>query len=179
MNKNAANAPIAEDIGWVDLSEDGSVVAWAGSASEGEVAGCVGERVFVKDMLTGTIDCADKERGGAAESSGQIYFGPSLSADARYVVFTSDQRDLVEGPCNRLGLGTSSSHAYVRDLGTGAIACVDQQGAGAGIATNDVLLSDDGRFIIFQGAGAALHPLGSDDGWGQLYKTPNPLYVAP
>lgn len=99
--------------------------------------------VFVKDLGTGTVECVSRSRLGAvgdAESGGGV-----LSADGRYVVFTSQAGNLVETDRNGF------ADVYLRDRGTGEVELVS---AGTnGVAGNGPsgggAVSDDGRWVTF------------------------------
>jgi hypothetical protein len=84
---------------------------------------------------------------------------PSISADGRYVAFSSAADNLGEhGP-------TGVSEAYVKDLATGTVELVsraggtggepaDEPGAGAGV--ENVMVSGDGRYVTFTSAASNL-----------------------
>jgi Tol biopolymer transport system component len=69
---------------------------------------------------------------------------PSISADGRYVAFTSDGGGLVPGDGTRAGV-------YWRDMGTGETRLVDVPPGAVGSDGNglDPKISADGRFVLF------------------------------
>jgi hypothetical protein len=76
--------------------------------------------VFVKDMQTGALlRVSENEFGGDGDG---FSHGSTLSWDGRYVTFTSDATNLVSGLNHRGNL------TYIKDLQSGAIACLSQDG---------------------------------------------------
>ena len=70
---------------------------------------------------------------------------PSISADGRYVAFTSNASNLVAGDTN------GASDVFVRDLQTGAITRVstDAGGAQGNDHSYSPAISADGRYVAF------------------------------
>lgn len=105
--------------------------------------------IFVRDLLTGSIERAsltylDQESHGAS-------FFSSISADGRFVVFTSQANDFVPNH------NDANFDVFVRDLedGTTEHASVALPGAqvfGSSGVGSPASLSADGRFVAFQSA---------------------------
>jgi Tol biopolymer transport system component len=73
---------------------------------------------------------------------------PSISADGRFVAFTSQGLNLIAGGTTN---GSDSGHAYLRDLATGTTTLIDRT-AGGGVSSRgvvDVKLSANGRYALF------------------------------
>lgn len=101
--------------------------------------------VFVRDLLLGTNVLVSVATNGA--SADGISTEPSLSADGRYVAFTSSADNLVGGDTNR------SPDVFVRDLQTGVTSLVSVKANGNGSANGasySPIISSDGRFVLFR-----------------------------
>jgi Tol biopolymer transport system component len=81
----------------------------------------------------------------AGEQANKLGFGAAISADGRYVAFSSEASNLVPGDTN----GTSD--VFVRDLGTGATSRVSVSGAGdeANNESFGAAISADGQHVAF------------------------------
>lgn len=111
---------------------------------------------IVAALLSGGVaHAADAEPGpaGTAPISNSAS-GPSISADGRYVAFTSLARDLVTGDTNR------ADDVFVRDRQTGVITrvSVDSAGAQANNASRNPSISADGRYVAFESVATNLVP---------------------
>jgi Tol biopolymer transport system component len=126
------------------FSADGRFVAFESDARNlvhGDTNGCTD--VFVRDLAAGTTERVSVDDGGC-EGTGRSC-GPLLSADGRFVAFTSDAHDLVAGDRN------AASDAFVHDRATGATERVslDLRGRefpGTSLAQS---ISADGRLVLF------------------------------
>jgi Tol biopolymer transport system component len=130
------------------ISRDGRFVAFVSSASN-LVAGDRNGRidVFVHDRLSGeTTRVSVRSDGGESHPTSTSYpYGPSISADGRFVAFRSDASDLVPNDTNGHG------DIFVHDRQTHETTRVSVDDAGN--ETDDEswfpALSDDGRFVAF------------------------------
>ena len=133
------------------ISADGRYVAFASAAStlvSGDTNGT--EDVFVYDRVTGTTDRVSLTSTGA-EADGDSY-GPSISADGRYVAFTSAASNLTPGD------GNHDLDVFVRDrVGRSTLlASAGPQGAmgdGPSVAPS---ISADGRLVAFESDAGSL-----------------------
>jgi Ca2+-binding RTX toxin-like protein len=108
--------------------------------------------VFHKDMLTGKITLVSAGiDGNAAHGSSS---GAHISADGRYVVFSSDANDLVPGDVN------NTTDIFCRDLHTGTISLVSTNSAGAQANKGSFAakMSANGRYVIFASSASNLVP---------------------
>src|SRR5918997_614490 len=98
------------------ISDDGRFVAFASSADnlvEGDTNGVLD--VFVRDLQAGTtervsVDSAGNQQNDQQQRDGDTFCGLDISADGRYVAFSSAASNLVEGDTN------AACDVYVRDL---------------------------------------------------------------
>jgi Tol biopolymer transport system component len=134
------------------VSPDGRYVAFASDADDlvaNDTNGC--RDVFLRDILLGTNLLV------SANTNGQVASGPSsepaLSANGRYVAFSSYANDLVPGDTN------NTQDVFLRDLllGTTALASVNTTGTGSGNGPSYApLLGADGRYLLFRSKAANL-----------------------
>lgn len=126
------------------LSGDGRVVVFGSSASD-LVPGDENSQndVFVRDLVAGTTVRANLDWNG--DESGAAFDG-GISADGRYVVFTSSAWDVVQGDDN------DTNDVFVRDLlsGTTTRVSVDIGGGDPNNSSSSGSISADGRRVAFQ-----------------------------
>lgn len=108
------------------------------------------EDIFVKDTLTGKTYMASTDINGAPGNSESI--GPSISADGRYVAFSSLSNNLVTKDIN------SGFDVFVKDIESGKISLVSTDSFGVQKSDwggdNPVMglepsISADGRYVSF------------------------------
>lgn len=150
-------------VGNPGISADGRFVVFDSLATNLVANDTNGVRdVFVRDRLTGTTRRASVSSSGAQASAGSD--DPAISADGRYVVFSSAASDL--DPADTNGF----TDVFRHDLLTGAtiIASLSSSGAaGFGVsAYADV--SADGWFVTFANEGDTLAP-GDANGTFDVY----------
>jgi Tol biopolymer transport system component len=138
------------------ISGDGRFVAFSSEASnlvDGDMTGV--RHVFVHDRNTGTTTRVSVDSFGV-EGNG-FSFTPSISADGRFVAFSSFATNLVEGERNDL------RDVFVHDRQTAATTRVSVNSAG-GQALDDMegdgsfapSISVDGRFVAFESSATNL-----------------------
>src|SRR5206468_4038917 len=106
--------------------------------------------IFVRDRQNGTTEFVSVPIGGAQTDMDS--FSPSISADGRYVAFTSWLPDLVPGDVN------DAADVFVRDLQSGTTELVSLGSAGAQ-GNNPCELSTisaDGNCVAFESAASNL-----------------------
>src|SRR5262249_18773850 len=107
--------------------------------------------VFVRDLLLGTTTLVSRNAIGASASGNSA--GWSISADGRFVAFSSAASDLPGDD------GDGWTDAFVADLVSGTIELVSAGDAPAPAAGLDVVaqaLSADGRHVLLEASGAGL-----------------------
>lgn len=147
-----------DDSSYPTISADGRFVAfdsWTTNLIEGsDVKGVDIADVFVRDMVTGTIDRASAATDGT-QADDDSRFG-ALSADGRFVAFWSWAKNLVPDDGN----AATTEDVFVRDrlAGTTERVSVDSAGAqGSGASSLAApAISLDGRFVAFATSVAGL-----------------------
>ncbi len=138
------------------ISADGRFVAFASYAST-LVPGDTNSSgdIFVRDRQSGTTERVSVSSGGVQGNMGGDST-PSISADGRFVTFTSESSNLVAGDTNAVG------DVFLRDRQSGTTERVSVDSAGVqgnadtGFGRNFV--SDDGRFVGFDTLASNLAP---------------------
>ncbi len=144
------------------ISADGRYVAFRSFASNLVTGGTSGWEIFVKDTQTGTTTLVSANSDGI-EGSGYSY-DPSISADGRYVAFSSDAYNLVTGDHN------CDRDVFVKDTQTGVTARVSTDSSGNG-GNGDSLypsISSDGRYVAFWSDATNLVP-GDTNGCADVF----------
>lgn len=135
------------------ISADGRYVAFSSDASNLVTGDTNSARdLFVRDRATGTttrvsVDSAGTQGNGASD-------GPSISADGRYVAYSSDAPNLVTGDTN------AARDVFLRDRTSAttvrvSIEGVSRQGDGR---SHEAAISPDGRYISFTSEAGNLGP---------------------
>ncbi|HEV7862507.1 MAG TPA: hypothetical protein VGR20_07390 [Acidimicrobiia bacterium] len=145
------------------ISADGRYVAFTSAAStmvSGDTNGT--EDVFVFDRVSHGTELVSRSSAGG-QGHGDSY-GPTISADGRYVAFTSSAGDLTAGD------GNSQLDIFVRDrvAETTILASVGPQGAlgdGPSVAPS---ISADGRLVVFESDARTLVP-NDTNGTGDVF----------
>jgi Tol biopolymer transport system component len=131
---------------WADaVSADGRYVLFDSHGSDLVLGDTNGQTdVFVRDRQTGETSRVDVASDGKQARMLPSH-GTSISADGRYVVFTSEAGNLVPGDTNE------ATDVFVHDRQTGATtrASVTSSGAQSVGFSGDGVISADGRFVAF------------------------------
>ncbi len=124
------------------ISADGRFVAFDSNATN-LVAGDTNSAydIFVHDRQTGTTTRVSVDSAGNQANG----YDPSLSADGRFVAFTSGASNLVAGDTN----GASDVFVHDRQTGTTTRVSVDSAGWQAYSFSHLPSISADGRFVAF------------------------------
>ncbi|QBB70032.1 hypothetical protein ELE36_06465 [Pseudolysobacter antarcticus] len=135
------------------MSFDGRYVAFASSADQlvnGD-SNAVAD-IFVRDMQTGNIRRASTSTFGVQASAASAE--PAISANGRYVAFTSLAGNLVAGDSNQV------RDVFVKDMSTGALVRASLRSDGSEDTTPNEYysmspaLSADGRYVAFAASGS-------------------------
>ena len=123
--------------GGQSLSADGRYLAFVSDADNlvaGDTNGL--DDAFVRDLKTGTTRLASTAKDGTP-GDGHV-LDVSLSADGRYLAFTSNPT-----------YNTADNHVRVKDLKTGALQRIDDAVDAGYTAAGSPVLSADGRYLAF------------------------------
>ncbi|KAF0092986.1 MAG: hypothetical protein FD128_2718, partial [Hyphomonadaceae bacterium] len=130
-----------------DISANGRFVAFNSGASN-LVANDTNNftDIFVQDLQTGKNELISKAADGTP--SNDLSYFSAISADGRFVAFTSAASNLVANDTN------TSADAFVRNRKTGKTTRVSVSSAGTeavwGVGSNGIVdISGDGRFVVF------------------------------
>jgi Tol biopolymer transport system component len=128
------------------ISADGRRVAYTSRATNlvaGQIDGNIDDRdVFLWDRDTGTTTLVSHDSGSAAATGMLGSWGPSISADGRYVAFVSRAENLVAGET-----GNGEPNAFLFDQNTGTVTLVSHATGSATTAAasvSEVTVSADG-----------------------------------
>ncbi|MEG4534044.1 calcium-binding protein [Microcoleus sp. D2_18a_D3] len=144
-NNNSISTSISGDGRFVAFSSDATNLVPGDTNSSTDI--------FVRDLLTNTITRASVDSAGN-QGNGLSGF-PSISADGRFVAFSSIAANLVPGDTN------NNTDIFVRDLSTNTTTRVSVDSAGNQANNNSFAIasiSDDGRFVAFNSAATNLVP---------------------
>jgi Tol biopolymer transport system component len=129
---------------WASISADGRFVAFQ-SVSDNLVTGDTNltDDIFVRDRLNGVTERVSVDSSGT--QGDQASYMPAISADGRYVAFTSDADNFVAGDKNH------ASDVFVHDRVTGTTECVsvDSSGTLGDLYSGYSSISGDGRYVAF------------------------------
>jgi Tol biopolymer transport system component len=145
------------------ISNDGRFVVFESSATNlvrGDTNAAAD--VFVRDVERGrTIRVSVSSQGSQGDALSRI---PSISADGRFVSFTSSATNLVRND------GNAATDIFVRDLSRDRTtrASIRSDGAEANGGSGYASISADGRFVSFESAATNL--VGNDtNGYGDVF----------
>lgn len=127
------------------VSADGRYVAFDSEATNLVADDTNGKRdVFLKDIFTDATTIISTDSAGGQGNNHS--YEPSVSADGRYVAFTSDSSNLALGDTN------GNRDVFLKDTLTGATTLISSNSAGQedGVhASYNPTISADGRYVAF------------------------------
>lgn len=144
------------------ISADGSVVAYASSASNlaaGDANGTFDVFVRPNPTFGGAPPSQIVSTGLGGNAANGNSSNPALSADGRFVAFQSTADDLVPGDTN----GVTDVFVHDRSTGTTTRVSVASDGAQGNGTSSLPSISGDGRYVSFQSSATNLVP---DDTFG-------------
>ncbi len=120
--------------------------------------------IYLRDMATGEFARVSTKADGGAANSGSIH--PDMSADGRFVAFTSLATNLVGGTD-----GGGDFDVFVKDLQTGQVERISRgsQGDEPDAESDHAVLSADGRFVLFESRATDLVAGDVDNGEAHLF----------
>jgi Tol biopolymer transport system component len=142
------------------ISTSGRYVAFAAAGSN-LVAGDTNGRmdVFVRDRAAGTTERVSLGFDGTQANGDSV--SASVSANGRYVAFSSFASNLVVGDTN----GTTDVFVYDRTAGTTELVSVPSDGIQF-LTSAAPSISADGRYVVFRAFRAFVRPDDATGGWG-------------
>lgn len=156
VSANASGVEGNGDSEQAAISGDGLFVTFASEASDlvagdanatctnagGVTINC--KDVFLKDIAAGTVTMASVDANGVQGDG--ISLQPAISADGRFVAFTSFAANFAPGD------GNGTADIFIKDTQTGVLALVSTgtDGMPANGESGHPAISADGRFVAFQ-----------------------------
>lgn len=144
VNVDAAGTEADAAAGLTAISGDGRYVAFSTSATNlGAVDTNGFDDVYVRDTWLGTTERVSEPSGGGQGDGPSTY--PSISADGRWIVFTSWATNLVPNDAN------STNDVFLHDRALNVTTRVNVSATGAEGDSNSFLgtLTPNGRFVTF------------------------------
>lgn len=132
------------------ISADGRFLAFVSSSQLLPPDSTPSNTVYVASTTSGAIEAVSTTAGGAFGDIGGS--NPDISADGRYVVFSSRSTNLAAGG------NSTHEDIYLKDRQTGAITRIstDTGGRDGNLDSSFAKISADGRFVVFQSAASDL-----------------------
>jgi len=131
------------------ISDNGRFVAFVSAASDLVALDTSnGDNIFVRDLKKNTTSLVTVNQAGTGGGNGGTCVS-AISADGRFVVFSSGASDLVPNDTN------GKWDVFVRDLALGKTILVSTNRAGSGGGNGDSIvptnnpISADGRYVVF------------------------------
>ncbi len=142
------------------ISSDGRFVAFV-SAGSGE--GDAVSAVYVRDLVQNQMVLVSTSMAGELPNGSS--YQPSISADGRFVAFTSEADDIVAVDTE------DSMQVYLHDLRTGvtSLISIDEDGTGGDADSFSPSISADGRFIAFTSMARSFDPEHDDNVTPDVY----------
>jgi Tol biopolymer transport system component len=129
------------------ISDDGRFVTWEASSDDGRLVPGVRQGVFLRDLGTGTTELVSVALDGTPGNDGS--YSPAISADGRYVVFSSWATNLT---ADTEPTGWREVFRRDRVAGTTSKVSVANDGTPLDLPGLHPSVSDDGRFVVFESA---------------------------
>jgi len=144
VDSAGAEANKGSDHSRIAISPDGNIVAFVSAATNlvaGDTNGWLD--IFVRDRSAGTTERVSVDSSGIEGNMNS--WGPTISADARFVGFVSAASNLVPGDTN------GWSDVFVRDRTAGITerVSVDASGGEVTPSSYDASISADGEVVVF------------------------------
>ena len=148
------------------ISQNGQLVAYRSSATNLDSDRCDDglNQIYVSDRSNGTIRCVSVNFNG--KEGDRDSFAPSISADGRFIAFTSKATNLAGDDCDN-----GFNQIYVHDRTTGTTDCVsvNSNGHEANQDSDASSISGDGRWIAFDSTATNLSGNKCDNGVHHIF----------
>ena len=161
VSLTADGTAFGDDASFVPVipSGDGRFVAFRSTATNlvpGQTGPLSGPAIFLRDLATGRTVLVSHKAGDPAEKRVVAGIAFGVSADGRYVAFTSRETDLVSGFSGPADI----DQIYLFDRTEGSIALVSRAAGSATSGANGSsfgpAISADGRFVAYSSAASNL-----------------------
>ena len=141
----SANTDLVSMTSTGALSADGRFVTFVAFENTDPPDPNAHDNVFVRDTHTGTTTLVSRASGASGLPANAESVGGSISADGRYVAFSSDATNLSDGDRD------DTTDAFVRDLQTNVTTLVGRASGPDGVSADRVTvagaLSGNGRYL--------------------------------
>ncbi|MBD2772309.1 TolB family protein [Iningainema tapete] len=147
------------------ISADGRYVAFSSFSTNlvlNDTNGRLNDDIFVRDIINNTTTLVSVDSNGIQGNSSSFF--PSISADGRYIAFSSFASNLVPNDTNNnIGVFVSSTDnidVFVRDTinNTTTLISLDSNGIQGNSASFSPSISADGRYVAFTSRASNLVP---------------------
>jgi Tol biopolymer transport system component len=160
VSRGTSEGRVPESSRGPAISEDGRVVAFASGATDlvaGRDENGTKEDVYLFEVTTGLVRRISVDSQGVQRPDGAS-FAPSVSADGRYVAFTSNAA--LDGGAARSSSGRPIASVYVRDMQLGVTERVSVCAGGIlpDGSSSSSAISRDGRYVAFASTATNLVP---------------------
>ncbi|HEV7672830.1 MAG TPA: hypothetical protein VGS22_30300 [Thermoanaerobaculia bacterium] len=149
------------------VSADGRFVAYNSSSSElvaGVLDDPMSQDIFLYDRTTGENQLVTRLASSSNQAAGGVGFRqPAISADGRYVAYTSNSPDLAPGQVGDGNPIDNDVFLWDRDTAVNRLVSHNLSGAPGDDASEAPALSADGRFVAFLSVASNLVPSQIDD----------------
>ena len=135
---------------WPAISSDGRYIAFISSATNFLTTGTTTNHIFIRDNTTERTFLISKTPSGIEGNAGSL--SPSISADGRYVAFTSNASNLVPGDSNNV----ADIFVHDRDTNTTRRVSVDSAGNESNGISYFTDISADGQYVVFHSGASNL-----------------------
>ncbi len=142
----------------VGVSDDGRFVLIQSTATNlvaGAYDGNAASDLFLFDRSSGDLTLVSHQAGNSAATANAASRGTAISADGRYVLYSSDATDLIAGGADFAGTSDVFLYDRINNQSTLLSSIGNDHLRTAGVATPR-LLSPDGRYVAFTSASALL-----------------------
>ena len=159
VDSNGNQANLISGLYGFTISGDGRFVGFESAANNLAPGDTNGREVFLRDRQLLTTERIAIDSSGTQANG--VSFYPSISADGRFVAFTSDATNLVAGDTN------GHWDVFVRDRQNGTVELVSLSSSGAqgNGDSYKAVISPDARFVAFESFASNLVPGDTNGRW--------------
>ncbi|HEU4507313.1 MAG TPA: hypothetical protein VFR78_03675 [Pyrinomonadaceae bacterium] len=151
----------------IDMTPDGRFVTFTSLAQDLTAhpdKNGFGSDIYVRDTVNNVTKLVTVNAAGDGTGNGTS-FGGSISADGRYVVFTSESSDLIAND-------TPTRDVYLRDMQAGTTIRLSTNAAGTGGGNNHsagAVIDRGGRFVVFDTRATDLSTIPDNNNLSEIF----------